>query len=175
MRFLPTAGTTTFSAQQIATAFAGVAGQAKTINGSALSAKQSLDLMKSAMDLAEASGTNLGSAAGDVTKALQVFGLNLSQSPLVSDVLYGAANKTGVSVDTLTQAFLNGLLPPKYFASTFWSSAWTFLMSLRKSRRWPSRLAIFFVHNHAVKTFLRRLGQQFLGDGDVFLGGEARL
>ena len=31
----------------------------------------------------------------------------------------------------------------------------------------------FFVHDHAVKTFLGRLGQQFFGDGDVFLGGEA--
>ena len=60
----------------------------------------------------------------------------------------------------------------KYFASTFWSSARTFLMSLRRSRRWPSRLAIFLVHNHAVKAFLGRLGQQFFRDGDVFLGGE---
>ena len=32
----------------------------------------------------------------------------------------------------------------------------------------------FFVHNHAVKALLRRLGQQFFRDGDVFLGRETQ-
>jgi TP901 family phage tail tape measure protein len=104
--FLGTAGTVTYSGAQIATAFAGVAGQAEAINGHALDAKQSLDLMKSAMDLAEASGQNLNTTTGDVTATLQAFGLGISSSPLVSNVLYNASKATGVTVDALTQSLV---------------------------------------------------------------------
>lgn len=106
--FLTTAGTVTFSGQQIATAFAQVAGQAKEVNNGALSAAQSLMLMKAAMDLAEASGTSLNSATSDITKTLQLFGLGISQSPLVSDVLFNAAKKSGTSVDALSAAIQRG-------------------------------------------------------------------
>ena len=102
--FLTTGGTVTFSAQQIATAFAGVAGQAKQINDGALTATQSLNLMKAAMDVAEAGGTSLSGATADITKTLQAFSLGINQAPLVSDVLYNAANRTGVSVDALSGA-----------------------------------------------------------------------
>ena len=102
--FLNTGMTTTFTGQQIAQAFAGVAGQAKTVEGHALTASQSLDLMRSSMDLAEASGTSLGSATKDTVKVIQSFGLNISQSPLVSDVLFNAARSTGQSVDGMAQS-----------------------------------------------------------------------
>jgi TP901 family phage tail tape measure protein len=99
--FLNTAGTTTFSGQQMGTAFAGVAGQVKLLNGGFLDSKTALDVMRPSMDLAEASGTDLSLATGDVTKSLQAFGLGVSSSPLVANVLFNAAKDTGVSVDTL--------------------------------------------------------------------------
>jgi TP901 family phage tail tape measure protein len=102
--FLTTAGKVTFSGSQIASAFAGVAGQADALNGGALTAQQSLGLMDSAMDLAEASGTDLATATAATTNTLQAFGLKISDSPLVADVLYNAANKTGQTVGTLSSA-----------------------------------------------------------------------
>ena len=103
--FLTTAGTVTYSGKQIADAFAGVAGQAKEVNGKALTAKQSLDLMRDSMNLAEASGAPLAAATSAITKTLQSFSMGIDKSPLVSDVLYNAANKTGQKVPQLAMAF----------------------------------------------------------------------
>ena len=46
-------------------------------------------------------------------------------------------------------------------------------MSLRNVAQMAFAVGDFLVHNHAVKTLLGRLGQEFLRNGDVFLGGEA--
>lgn len=100
--FLDTAGTTTFSGQQIAAAYAGVAGQLGTINGPALNAHQALTVMQASMNLAEASGTSLSSTTSDVSKTLQAFQLPVSAAGNVTDILYNAANKTGTSVDSLS-------------------------------------------------------------------------
>ena len=40
-----------------------------------------MDVMRPAMDLAEASGTNLASTTSDITNTLQAFGLKITQSP----------------------------------------------------------------------------------------------
>jgi TP901 family phage tail tape measure protein len=100
--FLGTAGTTIYSAQNIATAFGTVAGQVKLMNGGVLNSKAAMDVMRPAMDLAEASGENLNNTTSDIATTLQAFGLKITQSPLVANVLFNAATQTGVSVDTLS-------------------------------------------------------------------------
>lgn len=102
--FLGTAGATIYSGQQIGTAFAAVAGQVKLLNGGVLNAKAALDVMRPSMDLAEASGTSLSSATSDIASTLQAFGLQITSSPLVSNVLFNAARQTGTSVDSLSSA-----------------------------------------------------------------------
>src|ERR1035437_7746404 len=103
--FLSTAGTTTFAAGQIANAFAGVAGQLKDMNGGALTGAQSLDVMRSAMDLAEATGTNLNTTTSGLVKIMQSFGISASQSAAASDVLFTAAVTTGLGIQGVTQEF----------------------------------------------------------------------
>jgi TP901 family phage tail tape measure protein len=100
--FLTTAGTTIYSAQQIDTAYAGVAGQLTEINGKALTSGQALTYMKTCMDLAEASGESLTAATADVTNILQAYGMGVTQAGEVTNVLFNTANKTGVSIDTET-------------------------------------------------------------------------
>lgn len=99
--FLDTAGKTTFGAKEIADAYGTVAGQAKEINKGNLSATQSMTLMDSAMDDAEATGTSLADSTGAITSALQAFGLGISSSPLVSNILYNASQATGMSITAL--------------------------------------------------------------------------
>ena len=94
----------TFTGTQVAEAFAGVAAQAQQLEGHALTASESVELMKPAMDLAEAGGVNLNSATKDLTATLQQFGLGISQSPLVTNVLYNAGKQTGLGVDGVTAA-----------------------------------------------------------------------
>jgi hypothetical protein len=116
--FLSTAGSSIESGNDIAKAFAGVAGQAKEINGGALNAKQSLDLMTASMNDADATGGSLDGITQTLTTTLQAFGLGISSSPLVSDVLYTAANKTGNSIESVgntidkIKAKLGDLAPP---------------------------------------------------------------
>jgi hypothetical protein len=47
-----------------------------------------------------------------------------------------------------------------------------FFDELAQVAQMPFAIGDFFVHNHAVKAFLRRLGQKFFRDGNVFLGRE---
>ncbi len=79
--FLNTAGHTIYSAQQIATAYAGVAGVLGALNGKALTAAQSQKFMAAAMDLAEASGVQLGAATEAIAKTMQAYHLQVAQAP----------------------------------------------------------------------------------------------
>ena len=99
--FLSTGGTVTFTAQEMATAFAGVAGQVKEINGGTITTQASMMLMKSSMDLAEASGGNLTGTTKSMTGVLQAFNMGVSSSPLVSNILFNAARDTGQSVEAM--------------------------------------------------------------------------
>lgn len=99
--FLDTAGKSTFSGQAIASAFSGVAGQVKLINGGVLDAAASMRVMDAATTLAEASGTSLDDSTKAVTNTLQSFGLGVKDSPLVANVLFNAARQTGQSVDAM--------------------------------------------------------------------------
>jgi TP901 family phage tail tape measure protein len=100
--FLGTAGQVTFSGTTITQAYTGVAAQLGEVNGKALTSKQALDVMRASMDLAEASGVGLSSASKDVARDLQAFQLPVSQAGMVTNVLFNASEKTGVSVDRMS-------------------------------------------------------------------------
>ena len=103
--FLNTAGTTTFSGTQIAQAYAGVAGQLGTTEGHALDAHEALDVMTASMNLAEATGTSLGTSTGALSGVMQAFGLDTKQAAGASDVLFNSARSTGVGVDAVAATF----------------------------------------------------------------------
>lgn len=116
--FLDTAGKTIFSGQQIGTAYASVAGQLGATQGHALNAAQAMTVMNAAMDLAEATGTDLNTATTSLAAVMQSFGEKANMAAMVSTTLYNGARMTGVGVDTLSQAVdkaktkLGGMSPP---------------------------------------------------------------
>jgi TP901 family phage tail tape measure protein len=102
--FLDTAGKSTFSGQQMAVAFAPVAGQLKSLNGAALSTQQSLDFMTHATDLAEASGHDLTTTTATLAGTLQAFQMPVSQAAAAGSVLFNVSNATGQSMDTVASS-----------------------------------------------------------------------
>lgn len=116
--FLTTAGQVEFSAKDQATAFATVAGQLKTTEGHVLSSAQSLTFMKANMDLATASGQDLGMVTQTTAGIMQAFQLPLSAVTTVTNTLFNASNATGQSIDTLGASFekirakLGSMAPP---------------------------------------------------------------
>lgn len=99
--FLTTGGQTTFSAQQMLEAFTPVAGQLGALNGHALTAGQSLAFMRTAMDLAEASGTSLSSATASLATVMQTFGIPLKGAAAATDDLFNASRITDTPISTL--------------------------------------------------------------------------
>jgi TP901 family phage tail tape measure protein len=102
--FLSTAFTTTFSANDMADSFAKVAGQLREMNGKALDAKQSLEFMRAATDLAAGSGQSLSSSTSAMTKIMHDYGIEVSSASAVSDLLFIASSKTGMSTDNLASS-----------------------------------------------------------------------
>jgi TP901 family phage tail tape measure protein len=90
---------TTISGQDMATAYAGVAAQLGLTEGHALSAAQASGIMKNAVDLAEASGTDLGSATSALAGTMQAYGLKAKDAAGVTNDLYNTAKLTGTGVD----------------------------------------------------------------------------
>lgn len=101
--FLGTAGKTTFSGQQMATAYASVAGQLTATEGHALSSSEALAVMTASTDAAEASGQSLDSVTGALSKTMQDFHLKAGDAASASDYLYNASKSTGTGIDTLAQ------------------------------------------------------------------------
>ena len=100
--FLSTAGTTIYSAQQQAAAYATVAGQLGATQGSALNAKQAMGVMNASMDLAEATGQNLGSTTSNLATVMQAYGLKANQAGDASNVLYNASRQTSLGMSQVT-------------------------------------------------------------------------
>src|ERR1039458_2481907 len=98
--FLGQAFDTTFSAQQTMTAYAAVAGQLGVVAGHALTTAQSLAFMTAAQDLAEASGTSLGSSTSDLSKTMQAFGIPLSGTTQATNDLFNAPGWARRAVDS---------------------------------------------------------------------------
>ena len=102
--FLTTAYTTTFSANDMADSFAKVSGQLREMNGKALDAKQSLEFMRAATELAAGSGSSLSSSTSAMTKIMHDYGIEVSSASAVSDLLFIASSKTGMSTDSLSSS-----------------------------------------------------------------------
>lgn len=103
--FLSTAGTVTFSAEEMLQAFSPVAGQLSNMYGGALNAAQSLTFMQNAMALAEATGTDLKTSTATLTNIMQDFGLSLDKATHASDVLYNTSRMTNIPITTLDTVF----------------------------------------------------------------------
>lgn len=100
--FLSTRGETTFSAQEMMSAYQGVAGQLKATEGHALGAHQSLQFMTAAMDLAEGSGQSLSSTTTGLAAVMQAYGLNTSQAASAADTLFSVSQMTNTPISTLS-------------------------------------------------------------------------
>ena len=100
--FLTTAGTTTFSAEQMAQAFAPVAGSMRSLTGAAISAKDSLTFMVATTNLAEATGSSLKSATTGLSKVMVAYGVSIDQASAASDVLFKTATSTGLGLSGVT-------------------------------------------------------------------------
>jgi TP901 family phage tail tape measure protein len=99
--FLSTGGKSEYSGQQMATAYAAVAGQLKATQGAALTNAQAMTFMYAATDLAKASGQDLGTTTQTLGGVLQAFQLKVKDAANVSNVLFNASNATGQSFTAL--------------------------------------------------------------------------
>ncbi|HET6911127.1 MAG TPA: phage tail tape measure protein, partial [Mycobacteriales bacterium] len=102
-QFLKTGFASTFSAQEIATAYGGVAGQLKATEGHALSAGDAMTVMQSSMDLAEASGQSLGGTTQALAATMQAYGLKTKDASKAADQLYNISVLTNQPILGLAQ------------------------------------------------------------------------
>lgn len=89
--FLGTGGKVDFTAQQMMDAFEPVSGQLANLMGHALNSAQSLQVMKAAMDGAEASGQPLNDVTAALANTLVAFNLSTASSSLAMDTLFNAS------------------------------------------------------------------------------------
>lgn len=95
-------GTVEYSGAKIGEAFSGIAGELKTVEGHALSAGQSVEVMTAALDLADATGGDLKQTTEALGKVMLTYGLHADEAGTASDVLFNASKATGESVETFT-------------------------------------------------------------------------
>ena len=103
--FLTTAFNTTYSAEEIANAFAGVAGMLRGMNGAALDASQSMDVMDASMTLAEGTGGSLSSTTSSLVKVMQAYQTSVKSASAVSDVLFQTSVTTGMGISQIASSF----------------------------------------------------------------------
>lgn len=99
--FTDTAGTSIYSANEMAAAFAPVSGQLDQVNGHALTVNETLKFQKEADDLAEASGSNLAGTTSTLAKVMQTFQVPLSGANKLTNDLFNTSRITGVGVSAL--------------------------------------------------------------------------
>lgn len=107
---LSTAGTTTFSAQEIASAYAPVAGEFDKLNGQTLTTAQSMNVLKASQQLAEASGSNLTSTTKTLADTMSAFHVKADDAATASNSLWNISRLLGMSTDQVGRA-LNQLEP----------------------------------------------------------------
>jgi len=116
--FLSTAGKSTFSSTQIMEAYSGVAAQLGNVEGHALSAKQAMTVMSTALDMSEASGEDLTTTTQMLSGVMQAYSIRTKDVATVGSQLYQTANITGTSLSSLGQQLsrlhsrLGSLTPP---------------------------------------------------------------
>jgi hypothetical protein len=104
--FLRTAGILPESGQELAGAFASVAGVFEQLNGKALTDAQSLLVMRNASNLAVASGESLSDVTTTLAKVMQSFQIPISGTTKATDQLWSAARITGNTVSALGQTIV---------------------------------------------------------------------
>jgi hypothetical protein len=102
--FLGTSGKTIYSAKDLTTSFATVAGQLKSTEGAALNAGQALKVMNAAGDLAEATNTDLTSSTGALSMVMQGYHLSVGQAAQASDLLFNTSRALNQPLGTVAQA-----------------------------------------------------------------------
>ena len=100
--FLATAGKSTFSGEKMAVAFAPVSAVIQTLAGHTLTAADAMRVMRSATDLAEASGQPLETTTADLAAVMQSFHLRLTGAAGAANDLFNTSRLTNVGLDTLT-------------------------------------------------------------------------
>jgi hypothetical protein len=116
--FLNTAGKSEFSGQQMASAFASVAGQLKSSAGHALNTADAMKVMSAADELATAKHIELGTATSALAATMQAFHISAANATQATTVLFNASNATGQGVDAVGASLdklkskLGALAPP---------------------------------------------------------------
>lgn len=103
--FLSTGGSVTFSGSQIMQAYSSVAGQLKSITGTALNSSQAMGVMNASMDMAEATGESLSSTTSALGIVMQSYHLNVNQAANASNIMYESAKALGVPISMVAQTF----------------------------------------------------------------------
>ena len=99
--FLNTMGKSEFSATELATAYAAVAGKMTLLNQGTVNTAGTMDVMNAAQDLAVAKNIDLNTATGALATTMQTYSAPLSQAADLSNQLYIASTLTGTSTDSL--------------------------------------------------------------------------
>jgi len=116
--FLDTAGKSEFSATEMASAYASVAGQLKSAEGAALDRKQAMEFMSASDELATAKQISLGEATKAVAGAMQAYHTPTKEASALTDVLLNVSNATGSSIQSTAgqlekiKTRLGALTPP---------------------------------------------------------------
>jgi hypothetical protein len=103
--FLGTSFQSQYSANQIATAYASVAGELGLMQGRALNQVQATKFMSVAWKLAEASGTDLGTTTSALSGFMATFKIKVDDAAGAADTLLNTSSLTGNSMDTLATQF----------------------------------------------------------------------
>ncbi len=102
--FLAAGGQTTFTANEMMTAFSPVAGEFVNMYGHALNAAGSMKVMNAAMTLAEAGGGDLTTTTKALADAMMVFHLKVGQAASAANTMFNTSRLLGVSTDSLGQS-----------------------------------------------------------------------
>jgi TP901 family phage tail tape measure protein len=99
--FTGTMGHLVYSGQELGKSYSLVAGVLGNLAGHALKGGEALKYMTASSDLAEASQINLESATQDLSKVMQAYHAQISESSKDADMLYNTSRLTGIGVDQL--------------------------------------------------------------------------
>ena len=102
--FLSTAGTSTFSAQQMVDAYGPVARQLETVEGHALSSGDALKVMKASSDLAEASGGDLADTTKTLSTVMQAYHISVADAAETSNTLFNASTLLNTPIADIATA-----------------------------------------------------------------------
>ena len=100
--FMRTSRGSEYSANELASAYAGVAGQVANLSGGSDVAGSSTEVLRASMELATAKGIDLGSAVSTVVGIMKTFQMPTSEAGDAMAILYNTSSATGISVDNLS-------------------------------------------------------------------------